>query len=84
MVSSLKKMYFDFSCGKNVSPSTQQEHHLIFYIDLVDLKDGESIQELVDTNLHAVFEQRCCQNDIDCISQINSLPKYDHHMPIWC
>jgi hypothetical protein len=60
-----------------VSPSTQLEH-LIYYIDMLDAEKGESIQELIDKNLVAEFEQRCCQNDIKCLSQINDLPEYAH------
>lgn len=58
-----------------MSPSTQLEQ-LIYYIDMLDAKKGESIQELIDKNLVAEFEKRCCENDIKCLSQINRLPEY--------
>lgn len=57
-----------------MSPSNKLEH-LIYNIDMVDTEAGESIQELIDKNLVADFQQRCCQNDIKCPSQINHLPK---------
>jgi hypothetical protein len=59
-----------------VSPSTQLKH-LIYYIDMtMDVKNGASIQELIDNSLVVEFENRCCGNDIKCLSQMNSLPEY--------